>query len=340
VAAKKVPWRSWDEWLLVARLIKNGSLSSSQSACRIMRLWSTRGKVPIAVELSRNIIEARLLDANSPSLSGSGVGSGDNIQMLSLAYGLSISRFVNLMTDVVQRGAVAARMETLANSVEIPAWIVQIRHNSAHGASFPSLELMRKAADYLLNDFIIPKYWNAQHDLVFNSCTEPVDYPVPGSYPIQTSESIQGYFSSCPHKLMAGFPDHLKARFPEMFHWLSTHARIIIDGSGELNAAMSTFRIMLSTLDDCNLKILLTELIRHGRIELIAAIVEINGWNLISVTESLYKGIAEGAALGRIVELVRDRTRYRFNNIPNGETVPDNYPFLLYCGEAFRYGEG
>ena len=336
VAAKKVPWHSWDEWLQVARIIRDGPSLERRSACRIIRLWSSRGKLPIAVELTRNIIEAELLDADLSSLADEHSRYEDANQILNLAYGLAISRFVNLMTDVVQKGAVAVSMDTLANSVDIPSWIVQIRHNAIHGASFPSVDLMRKAAVYLLNDLIIPKYWNAQHDLLIIPCAKPeVDDFVPASVPVQTPQSITQWFGGDSEPLIDDFPTHLRVRLPEIAHWTSTHMGMMVDETLESGAAMLNLRIMLSSLDDRAMKVVLAELLRQNRTDVIAATIANYECDWSSVIESLVSEFGCDSSLMQLIDLVMDGTRTGRN--PNIGRVQDKSPLLCYSGEAFRY---
>ena len=152
-----MPWKDWLEWQEVYQLLLKGDQSSHMRAFEAIRDWQSRGRVPIAVEATSLIIVSLMRDVGGYSDDG-------------LADAEVIIRFVNLLTDLVQKGFYAASVETLANSIGIPSWIVQLRHTACHGSILPKASLLRRALLHLLNVFIIPKYWEAQiHELTSNA---------------------------------------------------------------------------------------------------------------------------------------------------------------------------
>jgi hypothetical protein len=161
--SKQLPWRSWEEWRETFVKVVDLTPDSASSVVEIFRLWNSRCRLPLAVEATWLIIDIMREDPESSIFRGSIPASE---QSLALAYSQAICRFVNLLIDVAQKGAVAASMDSLAVTVEMPAWIVQLRHNIAHGPSFPSLNFLRRGAVEMLDAYIIPKYWMPQNSSI------------------------------------------------------------------------------------------------------------------------------------------------------------------------------
>jgi len=46
-------------------------------------------------------------------------------------------------------GTAVLPMFKLASQVDVPEWIVNIRHEAAHGISLPSIQILRLAADFI-----------------------------------------------------------------------------------------------------------------------------------------------------------------------------------------------
>jgi hypothetical protein len=157
MSSKTVPWKDWEEWREVYELVTQDDATATQAAIVRIRDWQSRCRVPISVEATQYLLDSLLYDTQRLNRCYESRGSSDM-----LADGQCISRFVNLLTDLVQRGMYATSVESLANSIGIPSWIVQLRHTACHGAAFPRMGLLKRAARYLLYDFIIPRYWDAQ----------------------------------------------------------------------------------------------------------------------------------------------------------------------------------
>jgi ribosomal biogenesis protein LAS1 len=59
-------------------------------------------------------------------------------------YALALIRFVNGLVDPLQQGVFAKPIYSLAAQIGLPAWIVELRHQSTH-EDLPSLEVLRDA---------------------------------------------------------------------------------------------------------------------------------------------------------------------------------------------------
>lgn len=150
--AKPVPWKDWPEWLDVYQLVTSEEPVRMLMGLSKIRDWQARARVPISVEASGFVISCLLGNE----------GAEISLEHIALGDAQTITRFVNLLTDLVQKGFYATSVETLANSIGIPSWIVQLRHTACHGSTLPRASLLRRALLNLWTGFIVPRYWEAQ----------------------------------------------------------------------------------------------------------------------------------------------------------------------------------
>lgn len=67
---------------------------------------------------------------------------------LCLMYSTTIMRFLNHITNVGQTKLTS--LFQIAKQLKIPLWIVNIRHDAAHGHELPSVSVLRIATNILL----------------------------------------------------------------------------------------------------------------------------------------------------------------------------------------------
>lgn len=79
---------------------------------------------------------------------------------LQLLYSMVVIRAVNGLVDCNQQGVFASSILSLAERIGLPAWIVELRHDSTHN-QLPSLSVLRAASRYLLTWFRL-NYWDPQ----------------------------------------------------------------------------------------------------------------------------------------------------------------------------------
>ncbi|XP_010144880.1 PREDICTED: ribosomal biogenesis protein LAS1L-like, partial [Eurypyga helias] len=89
-------------------------------------------KMPLAVDCTAELIRCKVLDSSGRLKS----------HELILSYGLALVRFVNLITERKQK-MVSIPLRQLAREVDIPIWVVDLRHELTHG-KLPRLALCRK----------------------------------------------------------------------------------------------------------------------------------------------------------------------------------------------------
>ncbi|NWI83356.1 LAS1L protein, partial [Dryoscopus gambensis] len=117
-------------------------------------------KMPLAVDCTAELIRCKVLDSSGRLKS----------HELILSYGLALVRFVNLITERKQK-MVSIPLRQLAREVDIPIWVVDLRHELTHG-KLPRLALCRKGCDVVL-DWLRKMYWSRQ--LGNNLCEESED---------------------------------------------------------------------------------------------------------------------------------------------------------------------
>ncbi|XP_009991100.1 PREDICTED: ribosomal biogenesis protein LAS1L, partial [Tauraco erythrolophus] len=117
-------------------------------------------KMPLAVDCTAELIRCKVLDSSGRLKS----------HELILSYGLALVRFVNLITERKQK-MVSIPLRQLAREVDIPIWVVDLRHELTHG-KLPRLALCRKGCDVVL-DWLRKTYWSRQ--LGNNLCEESED---------------------------------------------------------------------------------------------------------------------------------------------------------------------
>ncbi|XP_017693805.1 PREDICTED: ribosomal biogenesis protein LAS1L [Lepidothrix coronata] len=157
-----VAWRGRAEWDQVMVGLYCGDSRLQQDALDRVSAWKSRygQKMPLAVDCTAELIRCKVLDSSGRLKS----------HELILSYGLALVRFVNLITERKQKMA-SIPLRQLAREVDIPIWVVDLRHELTHG-KLPRLALCRKGCDVVL-DWLRKTYWSRQ--LGNNLCEESED---------------------------------------------------------------------------------------------------------------------------------------------------------------------
>ncbi|XP_054244599.1 ribosomal biogenesis protein LAS1L [Indicator indicator] len=139
-----------------------GDSRLQQEALDRVSAWKSRygPKMPLAVDCTTELIRCKVLDSSGKLKS----------HELILSYGLALVRFVNLITERKQK-MVSIPLRQLAKEVDIPIWVVDLRHELTHG-KLPPLALCRKGCDVVL-EWLRKTYWSRQ--LGNNLCEESED---------------------------------------------------------------------------------------------------------------------------------------------------------------------
>ncbi|KAL7838839.1 hypothetical protein AOLI_G00272430 [Acnodon oligacanthus] len=146
-----VAWMSRAEWEQLLEHLHSGQVALQTHALHRLSAWRGRfgNSTPVAVESTANLVRCQVLDR-------SGKLEGDDLILL---YGMALTRCVNVILERKQ-GRVAKPLRHLASKLNIPEWIVNIRHDMTH-RKLPSLKWCRKGCEFILN-WLRQEYWSRQ----------------------------------------------------------------------------------------------------------------------------------------------------------------------------------
>ena len=145
-----VPWSCREEWLKTYH-----NLYSNEHQAKGLKqvdIWRSRSgsKLPLAVELTASLIAAGSTD----------VRSHVSPYVVRHIMAMAIVRFVNGMVDMEQKGAYARSVQSIADEIGLPDWLVDLRHEATH-ANLPSLEVLEAGHKFAL-DWLQVHYWESQ----------------------------------------------------------------------------------------------------------------------------------------------------------------------------------
>ena len=148
MAFKETAWSSWDEWGFVKNLFASGCLEKQIEAMEMVNMWKSRirgGALPISVELTTTLFASKHKFQQT------------NNHEACLCAAMSIVRFINGITDQFQTGAYAQAIQNIAEKIEIPDWMVDLRHEATHG-HLPSFEVLQSGLNFGI-DWLFKNYW-------------------------------------------------------------------------------------------------------------------------------------------------------------------------------------
>ncbi|XP_018398484.1 PREDICTED: ribosomal biogenesis protein LAS1L [Cyphomyrmex costatus] len=154
---KQVPWLSPAEWHDVYRQIYSNDAVEQTKAYETLLTWKARmPKLPAGVDCTLSILQVCLRDREWTSKIDNGELPMYCENDLSLMYSTTIMRFLNYFSNIGQTKQTS--MFKIANQLKIPEWIVELRHETAHGHELPSIGVLRVAINILLL-WLHDEYW-------------------------------------------------------------------------------------------------------------------------------------------------------------------------------------
>lgn len=146
-----VAWINKAEWDQVLDYLYSKDPALQRFALHRISAWKARyaSSAPIAVECTADLVRCQVLDR-------SGQLSADDLVLL---YGAALVRFVNLITER-QQGKTARPLRRLAGNLNIPEWVVNLRHDFTH-RKLPTLKWCRKGCKVVL-EWLQQEYWSRQ----------------------------------------------------------------------------------------------------------------------------------------------------------------------------------
>ncbi|XP_003816964.2 ribosomal biogenesis protein LAS1L isoform X3 [Pan paniscus] len=143
-----VAWLSRAEWDQVTVYLFCDDHKLQRYALNRITVWRSRSgnELPLAVASTADLIRCKLLDVTG------GLGTDE----LRLLYGMALVRFVNLISERKTKFA-KVPLKCLAQEVNIPDWIVDLRHELTH-KKMPHINDCRRGCYFVL-DWLQKTYW-------------------------------------------------------------------------------------------------------------------------------------------------------------------------------------
>ncbi|CAH0384109.1 unnamed protein product [Bemisia tabaci] len=158
-----VPWFSMDEWKYVRELLYSSELSDLEKGYQILQVWKVRCPIlPVGVECTMEIVKVMLEDKIASAQNAAGGKVCSQVYSLEPIYTSVIMRSLNFITEL--KSAEVSTMYRAASELNIPDWIVNIRHDAAHGRAFPPLYLLQSAIEFIFN-WLQENYWADEADI-------------------------------------------------------------------------------------------------------------------------------------------------------------------------------
>ncbi|KAI9309347.1 Las1-like-domain-containing protein [Cunninghamella echinulata] len=117
-----------------------------------VKAWISRGKVPISVRSTMDLVEVQLREQKCQH---SQIPLSEN--ELRQLYCSVFIRFINGIEDSRQKGYYAKSLLSIADEIGLPIWLVQVRHAATHG-DLPTLYMLRRGCIQALQ-WLYDNYW-------------------------------------------------------------------------------------------------------------------------------------------------------------------------------------
>ncbi|XP_032185683.1 ribosomal biogenesis protein LAS1L isoform X1 [Mustela erminea] len=146
-----VAWLSRAEWDQVTVYLFCDDHKLQRYALNRITVWRSRlgNELPLAVASTADLVRCKLMD----------VAGGLGPDELRLLYGMALVRFVNLISERKTK-FVKLPLKFLAQEINIPDWIVELRHELTH-KKMPHINDCRRGCYFVL-DWLQKTYWSRQ----------------------------------------------------------------------------------------------------------------------------------------------------------------------------------
>ncbi|XP_051166795.1 ribosomal biogenesis protein LAS1L [Leptopilina boulardi] len=157
---KHVPWFSMAEWYDVYNQIYSNNHEEQEKAYETLLVWKARNpKLPVGVDCTLSLIQVSLRDREWSEKLDKAELPIHYENDLCMMYSLSIMRFLNHISNIGHMKQTS--LFQIAKQLNIPEWIVNLRHDAAHGHELPSIGVLRIAVNILLT-WLHDEYWTVE----------------------------------------------------------------------------------------------------------------------------------------------------------------------------------
>ncbi|XP_076237903.1 uncharacterized protein LOC143181403 [Calliopsis andreniformis] len=158
--SKQVPWFSLTEWHQVYKQIYSNDTVEQTKAYEMLLAWKARmPKLPVGVHCTLSVLQVCLRDREWTPKINKGELPISYENDLCLMYSTTIMRFLNHISNIGHTKQTS--LFQIAKQLNIPEWIVSLRHDTAHGHELPSIGVLRIAINLLLT-WLHDEYWAAE----------------------------------------------------------------------------------------------------------------------------------------------------------------------------------
>lgn len=149
-------WRNPLEWLHVYHLIF--TKHDYPTALEILAVWQARStKVAWAVPCTTNCLAAATLKTTTENEK-----TTSDLIIYQNTLASALTQFVGLAIEKQYKQGQFASMEYLGKSIDIPAWVIDLRHQTGH-SFLPGVGALEEANDFCLN-WLKESYWDPQKE--------------------------------------------------------------------------------------------------------------------------------------------------------------------------------
>ncbi|XP_071451230.1 uncharacterized protein [Hetaerina americana] len=209
-----VPWTYKEEWKAVGELVYSQDVKKLKEAYRVLRSWKSRClKLPAGAECTVIILEALLLENEMKD-----IPELHSHNILASCYAMALTRFLNLASSF-EKEKTYFSMYRIARHLNLPEWIVNLRHQSSHGLELPSLVVL-KAGLTLALDWLDREYWKSGRS----------------QENLESSNSLLAKFRQRFSSLVISYQDIMKLKMSRNKHQRE-------EGISSLNSIMKTYVI-------------------------------------------------------------------------------------------------
>lgn len=111
-------------------------------------IFFRKPQLPVGVECTLGLIQVCLRDREWTPKIHTGEMSTSYENDLRMLYSTVIMKFLNHISNIAHDKQTS--LFVIAKQLNIPDWIVDLRHNIAHGHELPSMDVMRVVTNMLL----------------------------------------------------------------------------------------------------------------------------------------------------------------------------------------------
>jgi len=151
---KVVPWKTDTEWMNLHQLIYKHH--DYQKALDIITCYMIRcSKLAWALPVTANFLSVKIAQTQQSE-------NTSNNRLIHLSMASCLVQFIGYVIEKRYKNQQKSSMIQIAKSVNIPDWVIEVRHDCSHGV-LPSQTILQSCLDECFN-WITDNYWTPQFE--------------------------------------------------------------------------------------------------------------------------------------------------------------------------------